>query len=152
MFPLSIVTAVAGKPVAAKVKETAKPTPMQSEDLFAESATQNVTPAPAQQQPEPVKKTASVPETQLSVSPEVNPVVESATVVPTEAAIEPVVVMTESSPRKSSTRLCNLVRTVMIHTQELILICLILHRTRRRIASKPTTRQVPHCVQSHLHI
>lgn len=112
MFPLSIV---ADKLVAAKVKETAKPTPMQSEDLFAESATQNVTPAPAQQQPEPVKKTASVPETQLSVSPEANPVVESATVVPAEAAIEPVV-MTESSPRKSSTRLCNLVRTVMIHT------------------------------------
>lgn len=115
MFPLSIVTAVAGKPGAAKAKETAKPTPMQSEDLFAESTTQNATPAPAQQQPEPVKKMASVPETQLSVSPEANPVAESATVVPTEAAIEPLG-MAESSPRKSSTRLCNLVGTVMSHT------------------------------------
>lgn len=83
---------------------------MQSEDLFPELATPNTTPAPAQlqqQQPEPVKKASSVPETQLSVTSEVNPVPEI--LMQTENTMEPPVNMAESSPRKARVRLCNLV-------------------------------------------
>ncbi|KAH8415819.1 hypothetical protein KR222_001484 [Zaprionus bogoriensis] len=99
---------------ATATPQAAAATPMQSEDLFAEPASQT-TPAPAQLQlPEPLKKTASVPETQLSVSPEaqqqlVEPV--AITQLPTEASIEPLAMASESSPRKPSTRLCNLVST-----------------------------------------
>ncbi|EDW01156.1 telomere-associated protein RIF1 [Drosophila grimshawi] len=101
--------AAAGKASAQKVKETAKLTPMQSEDLFAEFATPTpitvpaAAPATATQPSELAKKTEpSVPETQLSVSPE--PAVESlaaSTQMPSE-------LMAESSPRKANTRLCNL--------------------------------------------
>ncbi|EDW61779.1 telomere-associated protein RIF1 [Drosophila virilis] len=97
-------TTAASKASAQKVKDTAKLTPMQSEDLFAEFATP--TPA-AQVLHEPAKKTSSVPDTQLIVSPE--PAVESvaSTQMPSEPMGDPMP-MTESSPKKHNTRLCNL--------------------------------------------
>ncbi|XP_034478856.1 telomere-associated protein RIF1 [Drosophila innubila] len=85
-----------------KVKEVAKPTPVQSEDLFAELSTPLA--ASGQVLPEQAKKTASVPETHLSVTPEL----VASTQVASELISDPPLPIVETSPRKNTPRLCNL--------------------------------------------
>lgn len=86
---------------ASKVKEVAKSTPMQSEDLFAELSTPM--PASGQVLPEIAKKTSSVPETHLSVSPEIvaNSQVAS-------ELVSDLLPISETSPKKNNVRICNL--------------------------------------------
>ncbi|KAH8307578.1 hypothetical protein KR044_003810 [Drosophila immigrans] len=94
-------TAAVSKPVVAaanKAKDAAKAITMQSEDLFADLATPTSLQPSGQVLSEQAKKATSAPETQLSSSPEQ---------LPAELISEPTPA-SETSPRKSQPRLCNL--------------------------------------------